>query len=200
MESFLYEVIFVPENILPPPREIIFQSELQIYIKNFGEGVADFCFVTEIDDKMPSLASSVLKNCRQLVKRVKFLKNKFLSMFADGINQSMLPILRVFYGEKDYKSIRMLMRYVWVFLMKIFGASVIVAMIFPQELLMICKIPANSASQGANDVRLFSLSFFAWRGRLWWFTNIRRWEKARQEISVLMIYICRVCAKSNGQL
>ena len=81
----------------------------------------------------------------------------FLSMFADGINQSMLPILGVLYGEKDYTSIRMLMRYVCAFLMKIVLASVIVAMIFPQELLSICRIPDELAAQGANV-------FSAWRG------------------------------------
>ena len=33
LEKFLYEAIFIPENILPPPQEIIFQPELQVYIK-----------------------------------------------------------------------------------------------------------------------------------------------------------------------
>ena len=80
----MYEAIFVPEGILPPPREIIFTPELQVYIKNFGEGMADFCFVAEfaekivgaawsrimhdyghIDDKTPSLALSVLKSFRR---------------------------------------------------------------------------------------------------------------------------------------
>ncbi|MBR6013000.1 MAG: hypothetical protein IK062_04360 [Selenomonadaceae bacterium] len=163
----------------------------------------------------------------------------FLSMFADGINQSMLPILSVLYGEKDYKSIRMLMRYVCVFLMKIVGASVIVAIIFPQELLSICRIPAELTEQGANDVRLFSLSFF---GVAWSFMMIYYYSAVGQNtagnllsmasglfvvvpsswifanffgrmgvwlglifaglvgISVLMIYVRQVCAKSNGQL
>ena len=40
LENFLYEAIFIPENVLPPPREIIFQPELQVYIKNFGEVIA----------------------------------------------------------------------------------------------------------------------------------------------------------------
>ena len=63
----------------------------------------------------------------------------FLSMFSNGLNQSMLPILGVLYGEKDYKSVRMLIVYARNFLMKIIGVSVIVAIIFPQELLTIFK-------------------------------------------------------------
>ena len=40
LELFLYEAIFIPEGILSPSREIIFKPELQVYIKNFGEGIA----------------------------------------------------------------------------------------------------------------------------------------------------------------
>lgn len=90
----------------------------------------------------------------------------FLSMFSNGINQSLLPVLSLLYGEKDYQSVRMLMRYVCRFTMRIVGISVIFALLFPQELLLICKLPAEMAAQGANDVRLFSLSFF---GEAWSF-------------------------------
>lgn len=163
----------------------------------------------------------------------------FLSMFADGINQSMLPILGVLYGEKDYTSIRMLMRYVCAFLMKIVLASVIVAMIFPQELLSICRIPDELAAQGANDVRVFSLSFF---GVAWTFLMLYYYSAVGQNaagnllsmtsglfvvmpsawlfanflgrmgvwlgmifagfvgVTALMIYVRRVCAKSDGRL
>ena len=93
----------------------------------------------------------------------------FLSMFSNGINQSLLPVLSVLYGEKDYRSVRMLMRYVCRFTMYIVGISVIIAFLFPQELLRICKLPADLAAQGANDVRLFSLSFF---GEAWSFLMI----------------------------
>lgn len=52
LENFLYSAIFVPEGSLPSPREIIFTPELQVYIKNFGEGKADFCFVAEFEEKI----------------------------------------------------------------------------------------------------------------------------------------------------
>ena len=52
LENFLYEAIFIPEGTLPPPREVIKNPELQVYIKNFGEEKADFCFVAEFEKKL----------------------------------------------------------------------------------------------------------------------------------------------------
>ena len=34
--DFLYEAIFIPEGVKSPPREIIEQPELQVYISDFG--------------------------------------------------------------------------------------------------------------------------------------------------------------------
>lgn len=84
LEKFLYEAIFVPAGISQPPREIINQPELQVYVKNFGTGRADFAYVSEaggelvgavwsrimndyghIDEETPSLALAVLKNFRR---------------------------------------------------------------------------------------------------------------------------------------
>jgi len=111
LENFLYEAIFIPENVLPPPREIIFQPELQVYIKNFGEGEADFCFVAEIDkkivgaawsrimndyghidEKTPSLALSVLKNFRRQGIATDLMKNLIEKIFANNFQQISLSV------------------------------------------------------------------------------------------------------------
>ena len=34
LENFLYEAIFVPEKVSPPPKTIINKPELQIYLKD----------------------------------------------------------------------------------------------------------------------------------------------------------------------
>ena len=84
LENFLYEAIYIPDGVPKPPRKIIERPELQVYVKNFGAGAADFCFVAEvdkkivgacwsrimndyghIDDETPSLALSVLKDFRR---------------------------------------------------------------------------------------------------------------------------------------
>lgn len=38
LNDFLYEAIFVPEGIQAPPRSIIENEELQVYVRDFGAG------------------------------------------------------------------------------------------------------------------------------------------------------------------
>lgn len=84
LENFLYEAIYIPDGVPKPPRNIIEQPELQVYVKDFGTRAADCGFVAEIngkiigacwarimndyghiDDETPSLALSVLKDFRR---------------------------------------------------------------------------------------------------------------------------------------
>lgn len=81
-----------------------------------------------------------------------------LSMFSGGINQSVLPLVGVLFGEKDYRSIRMLMRYVSRILLAIVGISVLFAMIFPQVILAVAGLTQDLAARSANDVRIYSVS------------------------------------------
>ena len=85
LDDFLYEVIFIPEGVTPPSRDIIKDEALQIYVKDFGKYKDDICFVAEvkgkvvgavwlrviddyghIDDDTPSLSISVYKEYRNL--------------------------------------------------------------------------------------------------------------------------------------
>ena len=52
LDNFLYEAIFVPEGIEPPPKTIITSPELQVYVAHFGESKDDWGFVAEVDDKI----------------------------------------------------------------------------------------------------------------------------------------------------
>ena len=82
--TFYYEVIFIPEGMEKPPKSIIEQQELQVYIANFGKS-DDWCLVAEvkekivgavwvrimndyghIDDETPSLAISLYEEYRHL--------------------------------------------------------------------------------------------------------------------------------------
>lgn len=101
LENFLYEAIYIPENVPKPPREILKRPELQVYVKDFGTQVADCGFVAEhdgkiigacwsrimndyghIDDETPSLALSVLKNFRRRGIATALLK-KILARLAE---------------------------------------------------------------------------------------------------------------------
>ena len=81
-----------------------------------------------------------------------------MSMFSGGINQSVLPLVGVLYGEKDYLAIRTLFNYVATVLLGIIGASVLFAMIFPQAILAAAGLPGDLILRSVNDVRLYSIS------------------------------------------
>ena len=44
LREFLYQAIFIPEGVTPPPREIILRPELQLYIADFGCSPHDRAF------------------------------------------------------------------------------------------------------------------------------------------------------------
>ena len=83
LKDFLYEAIFIPEGVEPPPRDIVEQPELRIYYEYFGRGAADHCLVAEadghvvgavwtrimddyghVDDETPSFAISLIPEYR----------------------------------------------------------------------------------------------------------------------------------------
>ena len=37
LDDFLYEAIYIPENVEAPPRDIIEQPDLQVYVADFGK-------------------------------------------------------------------------------------------------------------------------------------------------------------------
>lgn len=48
LQAFLYEAIFIPEGVSPPPRSILQMPELQVYIENFGTSPHDHCLIAEV--------------------------------------------------------------------------------------------------------------------------------------------------------
>ncbi len=52
LRGFLYEAIFIPEGVDPPPRDIIDQPELKLYYEGFGSDKADNAIVAEDDGKV----------------------------------------------------------------------------------------------------------------------------------------------------
>ncbi len=52
LDDFLYEAIFIPQGVEPPPRSIIEQDDLQVYVRGFGEDPHDHCLVAEVDGKI----------------------------------------------------------------------------------------------------------------------------------------------------
>ena len=45
LEDFLYEAIFIPEGVPAPPRSIIENDDLQVYVRDFGKLPDDRCLI-----------------------------------------------------------------------------------------------------------------------------------------------------------
>ena len=52
LDDFLYEAIFIPDGFAAPPRSIIAQEDLQVYVREFGRWPDDHCLVAECDGKV----------------------------------------------------------------------------------------------------------------------------------------------------
>ncbi len=122
LKDFLYEAIFIPEGVLPPPREIIEQPELRIYYEDFGSGPADYCFVAEadgrvvgavwtrimndyghVDDETPSFAISLIPEYRGRGIGTRLLKQMLSFLKGQGFRQASLAVQKANYAVRMYE-------------------------------------------------------------------------------------------------
>ena len=124
LNDFLYEAIFIPDGIEPPPRNIITSPELQIYVDRFGELKDDFALVAEvekkvvgavwvrimndyghIDDKTPSLAISLYKEYRGQGIGTDMMKERLSLLKAHGYKRVSLSVQKTNYAVEMYRKI-----------------------------------------------------------------------------------------------
>ncbi len=124
LDIFLYEVIFIPDGMMPPSRDIIRQPELQVYIKDFGKKKDDICYVAEIehqivgavwvrmmddyghiDDETPSFAISLLKEYRNYGIGTELMKTMLLKLKKTGYKQASLAVQKMNYAVSMYKKV-----------------------------------------------------------------------------------------------
>ena len=124
LDDFIYEAIFIPEGVEPPPRSIIRQPDLQVYIRNFGEEKDDICFVAEIDGKVvgavwvremndyghiaegvPSFAVSLYKEYRNLGIGTKLMETMLRELKTRGYERASLAVQKANYAVKMYKKV-----------------------------------------------------------------------------------------------
>ena len=121
LEDFLYEAIFIPEGIEPPPRNIIQKEELQVYIRDFGKLTDDICLVAEtdgkvvgavwtrimhdygnIDDKTPSFAISLYKEYRGKGIGTRLMLEMLGKLRERGYEQASLAVQKANYAVRMY--------------------------------------------------------------------------------------------------
>lgn len=122
LEDFLYEAIFVPKGAATPPKSIINQPELQIYINDFGKKKDDIGLVAEVDENVvgavwvrimndyghidndtPSFAISLYENYRGLGIGTALMKEMLRILKDRGYKQASLAVQKANYAVKMYK-------------------------------------------------------------------------------------------------
>ncbi len=121
LNDFLYEAIFIPEGIEPPPKTIITSPELQVYVERFGESKDDRGLVAEVDGKIvgavwvrimndyghideetPSLAISLYKEYRGFGIGTALLKEILALLKEHGYKRVSLSVQKANYAVKMY--------------------------------------------------------------------------------------------------
>lgn len=122
LDTFLYEAIFVPDGTPAPPKEIIRQPALQVYVKDFGKHKGDLCLVAQvgeeivgtvwvrlmndyghIDDETPSLAISLLKEYRNHGIGTALMKQMLLQLKRQGQKQVSLSVQKLNAAVRMYQ-------------------------------------------------------------------------------------------------
>lgn len=124
LDDFLYEAIFIPEGVDPPPREIILQPELQVYVKDFGKLPDDHCLVAEvngtvvgavwvrimndyghIDAQTPSFAISLYPDYRGHGIGTELMRRMLLYLKSHGYRKASLAVQKANYAVKMYRNV-----------------------------------------------------------------------------------------------
>lgn len=124
LDNFLYEAIFVPEGIEPPPKTIITFPELQVYVERFGESKGDWGLAAEvdgkivgavwvrimndyghIDDETPSLAISLYKEYQGFGIGTAMMKEILALLKSHGYSRVSLSVQKDNYAAKMYLKI-----------------------------------------------------------------------------------------------
>ncbi len=124
LNDFLYEAIFIPKGAIAPPKSVILNDELQVYIKDFGSKKDDKCFVAEvdnrivgavwvrimndyghIDDDTPSFAISLYKDYRGYGIGTELMKTMLTYLKESEYNQCSLAVQKANYAVKMYLNV-----------------------------------------------------------------------------------------------
>lgn len=123
LSDFLYEAIYIPNGVEPPPKSVVNTPKLQEYITEFGNRKHDKALVAvaadreivgavwarimndygHIDDDTPSIAMSVHKEYRDLGIGTALLKRLLSVLKSNGYEKASLSVQRANYAVKMYK-------------------------------------------------------------------------------------------------
>ena len=124
LKEFLYEAIFIPEGVTPPPKDIIEKPELRVYTDDFGTRQGDNCLVAVIDNKVvgavwtrimydyghvddatPSFAISLYKDYRDQGIGRKLMKEMLSLLKTQGFKKASLAVQKANYAVRMYEKV-----------------------------------------------------------------------------------------------
>lgn len=130
LRDFLYEAIYVPEGVEPPPRSVVDLPELQVYIQDFGSRPGDNALVAEsrgrvvgavwarlmndyghVDDQTPSLAISLYPKYRGKGIGTQLMRAMLDRLHREGYAQVSLSVQKTnpavrLYERLGFKTVR----------------------------------------------------------------------------------------------
>lgn len=120
LSDFLYEAIFIPKGVEPPPKNIIQQPELQVYVSDFGKK-DDFALLADVngtvvgavwarimDDyghiaaNVPSLAIAVFKEYRASGIGTALMRHMLMFLKKEGYQKVSLSVQKENYAVRMY--------------------------------------------------------------------------------------------------
>lgn len=124
LADFLYEAIFIPEGVTPPPRKIINDEALQVYIRDFGALPDDRCLAAvadskivgaawtrimndygHVDNETPSFAISLYEQYRGCGIGTELMRQMLSLLKADGYKQASLAVQKANYAVRMYRKV-----------------------------------------------------------------------------------------------
>ena len=124
LNDFLYEAIFIPQGVEPPPRSILNNDELQVYVKDFGKSPDDRCLVADadgkivgavwvrimedyghVDDETPSFAISLYKDYRGRGIGTALMEKMLELLRESGYRKASLAVQKSNYAVRMYKKV-----------------------------------------------------------------------------------------------
>ena len=124
LDTFLYYAIFIPKGVAQPPFDIIYQPDLQVYVKDFGGQKGDVCYVAEcegriigavwvrimndyghVDNETPSFAISLYKEYRGEGIGTELMRKMISLLKEQGYKKASLAVQKANYAVKMYKKV-----------------------------------------------------------------------------------------------
>jgi len=123
LSDFLYEAIFIPEGMDKPPKSIIEQPELQVYVEDFRKE-DDWCLVAEvkgkivgavwvrimddyghIDNETPSFAISLYAEYRNMGIGITLMRDMLELLKNKSYKRTSLSVQKVNYAVCMYQKV-----------------------------------------------------------------------------------------------